>query len=123
MATINVTAIKASLKSAAGQYKSLYQASSNCISATVNIRMLTVDIITNSKIRLYVVPGSFSEGVTPPDDAFLIQPKDLILGPDGVTVGVFEDTAIVLNPQEQVIVYSDNGNVVSRIHGFNRTAV
>ena len=123
MAAISVLPVSGFMKLQAGLYQSVFQAPGGCISVTVNARMITMDLAANSKIRMAIVSGDiYIDGTTtPPDDKYWIQPKDLILGPDGLTVGIFEDSAIVLAPGENIVMYSDTNLVVGRVHGLMRS--
>lgn len=125
MSTINILPISGQKKLEAGKYHSVYQAPADCISVTLNARMITMNLAVDSKIRMAIVSNDiFVDGTTtPPDDKYWIQPKDLVLGPNGLTVGIFEDSAIVLAPGENIVMYSNNDLIVGHVHGLMRTAV
>lgn len=107
----------------AGKYRTLAVCPGSSISAVVNVRFVSRNLAADSKIRLAIVPSTFLDNsVTAPTDDQWIQPVDLILGPNGIGVGIIEDTGIVLKPNEMLVAYSDNGLVTARSHGFLRTA-
>jgi len=120
--TITVSVAKANKALEAGKYHIVYTAPAGCVSATVNARMVSRNLAVDSKTRMAIVaPGFVDGGVTPPGNETYVQPVDLILGPGGITVGMFEDSAIVLAPGESIVMYSDTANVAGRVHGFVRT--
>ena len=125
MATINILPVSGQKKLEAGKYHSVYQAPADCISVTINARMITMDLTVDSKIRMAIVSSDIyvDNTTNPPDDKYWIQPKDLILGPKGLTVGIFEDSAIILAPGENLVMYSDNDLVVGHVHGLMRTTI
>ena len=106
----------------AGVYNVIYIAPLDCVSATVNFRLISRDLTQNIKTRIAIVPNGFIDGsATPPPNNTWIAPIDIILGPNGVTSGIIEDTAIVLSPGETIIAYVDADLVTARVHGLIRT--
>jgi len=122
MSTINVNGVSVNKALSPGKYKILYTAPLTCLFATLNARLVTKNLLVDSKVRVAIVPAGFTDNsASPPPDSQWIQPVDLILGPGGITVGIIEDSGIILNPGESIIMYADNDNITGRVHGFVRS--
>ena len=122
MPSINITPATGNKNLAAGQYNVIYAAPVGCVNATVNARIVTQDLTKNLKIRLAIVPAGFTDGsTTAPADNTWIAPLDIVLGPNGISSGILEDTAIVLAAGETLVAYSDLGFATARVHGLVRT--
>lgn len=107
----------------AGQYVTVGVCPAEAKAAAVNVRLVSRDLARNIKVRLAVVPLAFVDGATPPADTDWIQPVDLVLGPNGVAVGILEDSGIVLSPGRKIVAYSDVGYLTARIHGYLKVEV
>ena len=123
MSTLSITPANGKKNLVGGVYHVLYSAPAGCVSATVNARITSHDLTQNTKIRMAIVPSSFAEGNIAPSNDCWISPIDMVLGPNGISVGSIEDTALVLSPGEQIVVMSDIGNATARAHGLVRTVV
>ena len=121
MSTINITPAKGTRNLDAGVYSIVYTAPLSCISATVNARLISHDLTQNIKTRIAIVPNSFTEGTIAPTNDLWSSPVDMVIGPNGITSGIIEDTAIVLSPGESIVMYTDLGNANARVHGLIRT--
>jgi len=118
---MNIAPVNGKASLAAAKYTSIYSAPANCISATVNLRLVSQDLTKNIKTRLAIVSGAFVDGVDAPSAINWISAVDLILGANGVPTGIMEDTGIVLSPGETIVAYADLGFVTARVHGFVKT--
>lgn len=109
-------------KLVAGQYMVLASVPVGKESATVNARIVSLNLAADVKVRMAIVPIAWADGssVAPSDDQW-IQPVDLILGPNGIHNGIMEDTGIVLLPGTALVAYSNTGLATGRAHGFMRS--
>lgn len=102
----------------AGVYTTLHYCQAPQQSATLNVRMVSRSLTDNIAIRLYLAPAAFVDGGSPPAADYIIQPQDLVLGPDGIKVGIFEDSAVVMKPGQKLIAYVDKSLCTAHWHGF-----
>lgn len=123
MPTIQFNPVSANAILAAGQYKKVYTAPLGCVSATVNARMVSHDLLADIKTRMAIVPDAiaFVDGAVPPPDDYWSHAVDLILGPSGISTGVIEDTSLVLSPGESIVMYIDSNSANARVHGIMRS--
>jgi hypothetical protein len=90
------------------------------ISATLNIRFLLNNMDISSKLQAAIVPLSFDNNSDTVASSQWLQPVDIILGPAGVTVGIVEDTGVVILAGYKLIAKVDTGVITCRAHGFGR---
>ena len=120
----SVQSIDAMVELASGQYVLLYEVptTGNAVSATFNYRIVTHNLSSDITIRVAkVVVANWTVGANP--QGGWIMPVDLDIGPNGVNVGVVEDTAIVMSPGIGLVVYANGGSntgvcASAALHGF-----
>ena len=116
--TNNTTPVRASQVLTANAYTPIYNLPLSAISAVVNARFVSLDLTKDSKIGLAVVPNGADLSTI--DTKYYNQPVGLVLGPNGISIGIVEDTGIVLCPGDTVVMFSDTDLVVGHVHGFIR---
>ena len=107
-----------------GVYVPLFTAPSGCADVVVNYRIVSNDITTDTTVRAAICNSGYVAG-TAPSPADWIQPGNFKIGPSGVTVGIMEDTSVVMGPGEVLVVWASNGTssafiATARVHGFQK---
>lgn len=88
-------------------------------SVTANIRVITTDLAANISVQLALVPSgmALTNSLNP---EYYLQPKDIVLGPNGITDGFLEDTAVIIPAGMKLVAKASAGGLVCRAHGLTR---
>jgi hypothetical protein len=103
-----------------GKYVKFAELPAGAVHAILNLRLVSLDLSINTKIRVAKVPAAFDLNAGTPDPAQFILPKDLVLGPDGYKHGMIDDDKVFLTPGFILVAYCDAGAVAARAEGFVR---
>ena len=104
-----------------GTFGEIMRVDGSDTSATVNVRVISMDLSQDYTLQLAIVPVGTAIS-TPITNEQLLQPKNIKLGPTGLTGGFLEDVAIIVPAGMKLVGKANVANaLVARSHGFKRS--
>lgn len=103
-------------------FTEVFRVEAPAISYTANIRVISMDLTANVSLQLALVPMATAPNTAFTGDQYL-QPKNIIIGPNGINGGFLEDTAVIIPQGMKLVARVSATGLVCRAHGLKRINV
>lgn len=107
------------------QFTEIFAVSGQDVSATVNITVLSIATQSSPgvsppiNLQMALIPSNqaLTASIQPSQ---YVQPKDIIIGQNGVNSGILECSAIIIPNGMKLVAKASESGLVGRAHGFLR---